>query len=31
MALYTIRSDRQLVEQIDYNLLFRWLKGFSDG
>lgn len=29
MALYTIRSDRQLVEQIDYNLLFRWFVGFS--
>jgi transposase len=29
MALYTIRSERQLVEQIDYNLLFRWLVGIS--
>ena len=29
MALYTIRSERQLVEQIDYNLLFRWFVGFS--
>ncbi len=28
-AFYTIRSDRQLVEQIDYNLLFRWFVGFS--
>lgn len=24
MALYSIRSERQLCEQIDYNLLFRW-------
>ena len=24
MALYTIRSERQLCEQLDYNLLFRW-------
>ena len=23
-ALYTIRSERQLMEQLDYNLLFRW-------
>src|SRR5260370_42586396 len=22
--LYTIRSERQLMEQLDYNLLFRW-------
>ena len=29
MALYTIRSERQLMEQIDYNLLFRWFVGFS--
>ena len=29
MALYTIRSERQLVEQINYNLLFRWFVGFS--
>lgn len=29
MALYSIRSERQLVEQIDYNLLFRWFVGFS--
>jgi transposase len=29
MAFYTIRSERQLVEQIDYNLLFRWFIGFS--
>ena len=26
-ALYTIRSERQLIEQIDYNLLFRWFVG----
>ena len=29
MSLYTIRSERQLVEQIDYNLMFRWFVGFS--
>lgn len=29
MALYTIRSERQLVEQINFNLLFRWFVGFS--
>ena len=26
-ALYTIRSERMLIEQIDYNLLFRWFVG----
>ncbi len=29
MAFYTIRSERQLMEQINYNLLFRWFVGFS--
>ena len=29
MAFYTIRSERQLMEQIDYNLLFRWFVGIS--
>src|SRR5216683_1957616 len=24
MALYTVRSERRLCEQLDYNLLFRW-------
>jgi transposase len=24
LAFYSIRSERQLVEQIDYDLLFRW-------
>src|ERR1700687_1050479 len=24
MALYTVRSERLLCEQLDYNLLFRW-------
>ena len=24
MALFSIRSERQLVEQVDYNMLFRW-------
>src|SRR5271168_2731317 len=28
-AFYSIRSERQLVEQIDYNLLFRWLVGLG--
>jgi transposase len=28
-AFYTVRSERQLVEQIDYNLLFRWFVGLS--
>ena len=27
--LYTIRSERQLMEQLDYNLLFRWFVGFN--
>ena len=26
---YTIRSERMLVEQLDYNLLFRWFIGLS--
>jgi transposase len=29
MAFYTIRSERQLMEQINYNLLFRRFVGFS--
>jgi transposase len=28
-ALYTIRSERQLIEQIEYNLLFRWFVGLG--
>jgi transposase len=28
-ALYTIRSDRQLMEQLDFNLLFRWFVGLG--
>jgi transposase len=28
-AFYTIRSERQLIEQLDYNLLFRWFVGLS--
>ena len=24
-AFYSVRSERQLMEQLDYNLLFRWL------
>jgi transposase len=27
--LYTIRSERMLMEQLDYNLLFRWFVGLS--
>ena len=30
-ALYTIRSERQLMEQLDYNLLFRWFVGAGHG
>ncbi|MBZ8142828.1 IS5/IS1182 family transposase, partial [Rubrivivax gelatinosus] len=26
-VLYSVRSERQLVEQISYNLLFRWFVG----
>lgn len=28
-VLYTIRSERQLVEQLQYNLLFQWFVGLS--
>ena len=28
-AFYTIRSERQLMEQLDYNLLYRWFVGLS--
>ncbi len=28
-ALYTVRSERQLMEQMDYNLLFRWFVGLN--
>ena len=28
-VLYTIRSERQLVEQIQYNMLFRWFVGLE--
>src|SRR5436309_30527 len=28
-VLYAIRSERQLMEQLDYNLLFRWFVGLS--
>src|SRR2546422_11107956 len=28
-VLYTIRSERQLMEQLDYNLLVRWFVGLS--
>jgi transposase len=28
-AFYSVRSERQLMEQIDYNLLFRWFVGLS--
>jgi transposase len=29
MILYSIRSERQLVEQMNYNLLFRWFVGLE--
>jgi transposase len=28
-VLFSVRSERQLVEQIDYNLLFRWFVGLG--
>jgi transposase len=28
-AIYTIRSERQLMEQLEYNLLFRWFVGLG--
>jgi len=28
-AFYTVRSERQLVEQLDFNLLFRWFVGLG--
>src|SRR6476620_4090672 len=28
-ALYSVRSERLLMEQLDYNLLFRWFVGLS--
>src|SRR2546430_1797729 len=30
-AFYSVRSERQLMEQLDYNLLFRWFVGLSLG
>jgi transposase len=27
--LYSIRSERLLMEQLDYNILFRWFVGLS--
>ena len=29
MVLYSVRSERQLMEQLDYNLLFRWFVGME--
>jgi transposase len=29
--LYSVRSERMLMEQLEYNLLFRWFVGLSDG
>lgn len=29
MVLYSIRSERQLMEQLDYNLLYRWFVGLN--
>ena len=28
-SFYTVRSERQLMEQLDFNLLFRWFVGLS--
>ena len=28
---YSIRSERLLMEQLDYNLLFRWFVGLDNG
>jgi transposase len=28
-ALFTVRSERQLMEQLDYNLMFRWFVGLG--
>lgn len=28
-VLYTVRSERQLMEQLDYNILFRWFVGLG--
>src|SRR6516162_2382517 len=28
-VLYTVRSERLLMEQLDYNLLFRWFVGLN--
>jgi transposase len=28
-VFYGIRSERQLMEQLDYNLLYRWFVGLS--
>jgi transposase len=28
-VLYSIRSERQLMEQLDYNLLYRWFVGLN--
>ncbi len=30
-ALYSIRSERQLMERLEYDLLFRWFVGTRDG
>lgn len=30
-ALYSIRSETQLMEQLDYNLLYRWFVGLNPG
>jgi transposase len=28
-VLYTVRSERMLIGQLDYNLLFRWFVGLN--
>lgn len=29
-VLFTVRSERQLIEQLNYNLLFRWFVGLGN-
>ena len=29
MVLYSIRSERRLMEELNYNLLYRWFVGLS--
>src|SRR3974390_841172 len=29
MVLYSVRSERRLIEELEYNLLYRWFVGFG--